>query len=235
MEALLQQAQSVLGSGYSVLVIAALILARTISTLGSAFDFHDKNFVQKRFKRLNELRAGVKKDDRPLAQYPDDAIELEAFRVASGVTVSKQKMDFLVEITSLGLWNRTQLRWVAKHLEQGPQDATPVIRISRFDWVGAAIGLLSISYCIIAGISSFAYLSLTMPMPYGVALGLLAFASLAFLGVLLGEDFYSVKFANSVRKYLEGKEASMFKEPNVPEQLPRENRDPTLATAPEPQ
>ncbi|MFR0691632.1 hypothetical protein ACLUTX_19700 [Enterobacterales bacterium AE_CKDN230030158-1A_HGKHYDSX7] len=237
MEALLQQAQSVLGSGYSVLVIAALVFAKTISTLGSAFDFHDKNFVQKRFKRLNELRAGVKKDDRPLAQYLDDAIELEAFRVASGVTASKQKMVFLVEIASLGLWNRTQLRWVAKHLEQGPQDATPVIRITRLDWVGAAIGLISLFYCITAGIFFFAYISLTTPMPYGLVLGLLAFGGLVILARLLGEDFFSAKCANNVRKYLERKEASKDNGPSASEYLPNSIRadcNSTVVTVTEP-
>lgn len=238
MEALLQQAQSVLGSGYSVLAIAALVFAKTISTLGSAFDFHDKNFVQKRFKRLNELRASVKKDHRPLAQYLDDAIELEAFRVASGVTAGKQKMDFLIGIASLGLWDRTQLRWLAKHIEQGPQDTTPSIRITRLDWVGAAIGLVSLSYCILAGIFFFAYLSFTMPMPYGMALGLLAFVALIFLARLLGEDFYSAMCARNIRKRLESRAAITSHEPCLSEVLPndfREERETELSTAPEPQ
>lgn len=238
MEAILQQAQGFLSSSYGVLAIATMLLVKAISALRSAFDFHDKNFVEKRFKRLSELRASVKKDDRPLAQYLDDAIELEAFRVASGVTASKQKMDFLVEVASLGLWNRTQLRWVAKHLEQGPQDATPVIRITRLDWVGAAIGLFSLFYCITAGIFFFAYISLATPMPYGLALGLLAFGGLVILARLLGEDFFSAKCANNVRKYLERKEAPRDNGPSAPEHFPsgiRADGNSTLATVTEPQ
>ncbi|NMZ58322.1 hypothetical protein [Pseudomonas nitroreducens] len=58
------------------------------------------------------------------------------------------------------------------------------------------------------------------------------------LARLLGEDFFSAKCANNVRKYLERNEAPTDNGPSTPEHIPsgiREDRNSTMATVTEPQ
>lgn len=116
----------------TVTVTLLSLLPKLVSPLMSAIEAHDKHFVRKPLERLKALRSSVAKNP-DLSHYLETSIELEAFRIASGVNTSRAKMEFLLALNKDGTWTKPQLRSVCRHLEVQDDASKPTLVIRGFD------------------------------------------------------------------------------------------------------
>lgn len=125
-------------SGYGISVAGAAILAmllRAAAHLYRTMDLHDKHFVRKRLTRLRDIRSNATNPE--FTRYLDGAIELEMFRIASGVSTSRLKMEYLLQLDRSGRWSRFQLRSLSKFLAIEPGRETPYLSVSVLDRISA--------------------------------------------------------------------------------------------------
>ncbi|MFH6601824.1 hypothetical protein ACEVAQ_24300 [Ectopseudomonas khazarica] len=117
---------------FTVAVTLFSLLLKLAAPLLSALEAHDKHFVRKPMERLKALRSSAAKNP-DLSQYLESSIELEAFRIASGINTSRAKMEFLLALNKDGTWTKPQLRSVCRHLEVADDDGKPKLIIRGFD------------------------------------------------------------------------------------------------------
>lgn len=150
----IQQALSLFGSSYGPLIAAAIggvtLLFKMIKALFKASDFHDKHLVRKHLQHLKAIRSSVSSNPE-LKKYLDEAIQREAFRLASGISTSRAKMEFLFKLSNDGVWTRQQLRRVSKFLIATPGELEPSITLSWADLVGAGLGITTALSMVLVG------------------------------------------------------------------------------------
>ncbi|WP_426139228.1 hypothetical protein [Pseudomonas sp. DWP3-1-2] len=188
--------QVIVAAGVAVLVV----VVKSLTMLGKVMEFHDLHFVLKRHKRLQELRSNFTLDS-PFSQYLDESIKLEAFRIASGISTNALNTAALIKLSSLGFWNRSQLRQVAKYLVADTKSGKPRIQIDQGDKLGAWLGLfLGILCLVIGGVFCIAFMVI-LP-PFGLLIGMALFAAMIFCGGLFATDYGAYKNAERVQIYL---------------------------------
>lgn len=198
-----QQILTILGSSQAIaaaVVAFLLLLIKALTSLGRALEFHDKYFVEKQHKRLMILRASVSGDD-PFTDYLDEAIRLEAFRIAFGVRTSPLKAAVLMKIFSLGYWNQKQILRISKYLIVLPENLLPAIRISLFDKVEAWYGLSACIAFMVMGVTLWIAIAASSA-PHGFLIGLVPCIGMVFVGVLFATDYRNYKFAQRMQKFL---------------------------------
>jgi hypothetical protein len=200
---LLEAAKPFLNNGYAAIpLIVAIVaaLAKALTMLGQAFDFHDKNIVRKRLERLEELRAGVQ-DSRPLAGYLESAIDIEKFRICSGVLTSPAKMNMLIALESKGIWGRGQIKSIAKFLTTDVRTQITTLEITALDKVGAAISIIGGFALLFTGLVYFLVLALNLK-PYGLIAGSAVCLPFVIVGRLFLTDFINYLIAKKVQLHL---------------------------------
>lgn len=133
----------------TVTVTLLSLLPKMLAPLMSALETHDKHFVRKPLERLKALRSSVAKNP-DLSHYLESSIELEAFRIASGVSTSRAKMEILLTLNKDGTWTKQQLRSVSRHLQIPDDTDKPQLILTDFEkffaywsaWASALIALL---------------------------------------------------------------------------------------------
>lgn len=147
------QLHTVFGSSLSIITAIITICAlsfKLVSHLVRAFEWHDRYLVRKRLSELESVRNSTEK--LPLfTQYIDDALAVEGFRIASGITTSPKKMNFLMQLSKDGVWTNAQLRSASKYLSVAPGAKEPVLKIGFADLVGATLGLIAALGTLILG------------------------------------------------------------------------------------
>lgn len=203
MEEAVQAIRSILlgGDGFVAIILVTVIAARLLATLGSAFDFHDRNFVSRRINRLQELRPSCR-EGHPLTAYIDEAIELETFRIASGVATSPAKMYFLLELAQSGQWEQNQLRALSKFIKINKYSLEPEISVDILDKFGALTGLISATLCVLYGAVAAIQLTIKLP-PYGILIGVAIFTAFILAARLFGRDFISYRTAKRALSNIE--------------------------------
>lgn len=200
---MLQDALEFFSSGQAItaaVVGIVVVLIKALTMLGRVMDFHDKHFVEKRYKRLRELRSHTT-EDGALSQYLDSSIKLEAFRIAFGVRVSSLKAAALATLGNLGYWDREQLRQLAKFVVISPEQPIPIVRIRLSDMIGAWFGfIVGLFLVVVGGILSIA-LTINVP-PYGFFIGLLPLVSLSLGGIFAASEFGHYRNAQRLQRYL---------------------------------
>jgi len=190
--------------GYHVIglaIVAALgVLGKGLGMLGQAAELHDKNFVRKRLERLDNLRLGVP-DDRPIANYLDSAIEREKFRIASGISVSPAKMNWLMQLDATGLWSREQIRAVSKFLVTDTQTGVTEIELTSFEKIGAGLSIIGALALLLMGAGYFMALALKYDV-LGFLAGCGVFCAFIFVARLFSTDFINYRAARKFLTYL---------------------------------
>lgn len=123
----IQQLQTLFSSSLNLVTAVAAIFAllfKVAAPLVRALEWHDRYFVRKRLSHLESVRSSVTSSPQ-LSRFLDDAITLEGFRIASGVSTSRAKMEFLIDLSQDGLWSEAQLRSAAKFLYVEPGNSEP--------------------------------------------------------------------------------------------------------------
>lgn len=198
----IQQLQPLLNSGYSIFVAAAATLAvlmKILSHIIKAMDWHDKHFVRKRLSRLRDIRSGA--TNTRLIRYLDDATELELFRIASGVSTSRSKMEYLLELDETGRWNRMQLQSLSKFLAMQPGSETPVLSVTSLDKLSAWTGGISTLLTLLLGVGCMTLMAST-GMPLMWIFGLLLFGLAILLARYLATDCIDYLIVTRAQRYL---------------------------------
>jgi hypothetical protein len=198
-----QELHSFFSSGAAVGAAAlgmVLTMFKAANILGNTMELHERFFVRKRHKRLQELRSSI--NDGPFARYFDEAIKLEAFRIEFGVLVSPQKALVLLKLMELGHWDYLQVGNVARFLIVPPTESVPIIRITRADrlgaWFGRVVGVLTI----VGGGALWIAISLISQSLNAYLAGAGLFVMCTFAAVLFATGYGRYKSALSVLDYL---------------------------------
>jgi hypothetical protein len=188
------------GAVAAAIGVLVALLVKSISMLNQIMEFHDKHFIEKRYKLLKELTSGIPIDSK-LKRYLDDSVEHEAFRIVSGIRGSSLQIAALVKLDSLGYWNREQIRRAAKFVEINPEDPSPWIKITKADKFGAGFGLcMAILLLLAGGVISIA-LTIKIP-PFGFFIGLALLSVMIWAGAFFAADHGAYRTALSIQKYL---------------------------------
>jgi hypothetical protein len=147
------QLPSVFGISLSsiVAIITIVVLLFKFGThLIRALEWHDRYFVRKRLSELEAVRKCTDKTPQ-LTHYIDDALAIEGFRIASGITTSPQKMQYLIQLSKDGVWTNAQLRSASRYLSLAPGLKEPILDTRFIDKVGAGLGLLAAVASLVLG------------------------------------------------------------------------------------
>lgn len=177
-----------------------VLLIKFLTMLGRALEFHDKHFVEKRIRRLVLLRKNAAGDDL-FSGYLDEAIRLEAFRLASGVRAGALKAAAIMKLSKLGHWDAIQIKRIAGYLVVGERDAMPRIEITNFDVFSAWYGLISGAILLLLGALGAIALAVKVPI-YGFFIGLGFFILMIIAAGWLAMDFGRYKIAIRIRSHL---------------------------------
>lgn len=70
-----------------------------------------------------------------LTRYLDQALDIEVFRLASGISASRSLMEYLLKLDSTGRWSHTQLRSLSKFVVRDSADDNLKVAVSYLDGV----------------------------------------------------------------------------------------------------
>lgn len=113
MEAMIQWVEALLGNAYAFVIALVGLITVILRLLTRASVLHDRHVVLKVLERRRKLRKATVEGTQ-LANYLDTSIQTETFRIASGISASPQKMEYLLKLSSLGRWDDSQLRSISK-------------------------------------------------------------------------------------------------------------------------
>lgn len=204
MEVLAQTVQGFLqsGSGLILTLVGAIVaLLKLFGAIGKGLDMHNDYFVEKRLKRLQALHTGSSHPVR-MDQYLGSQVEIEAFRVATGISTSPKKMAFLLALAATGRWDRFQLIGLSKHVVLRPEDDEPMIATGPLDRVGAITSLIATLYFVVTGLACMLVAPVVLGWP-GVALGAAGFVFAMMVALYLVRDYLYWKIAQRAARYLD--------------------------------
>jgi hypothetical protein len=119
-------------------VVGVIVL--TLTSFFNIVSIYERDWSRRHHKILTELRL-VETSQKHFTRYLDEAIYLESFRIASGVSANKLKADFLLRLALVGHWNRWQLRQIARFVVVSHDRPTPIFRITAWDTASARLSL----------------------------------------------------------------------------------------------
>lgn len=129
---LIAEFSNTLTSIAAIFAVICLVPSRAFKLL----QLYDNHGARRHYKLLKELRTAENLGD-PFANYLDEALYLESFRIASGVQANRLKADFLVRLALTGQWDRRQIRQIARYLVTRPGQSKLTLRIKSSDAIGA--------------------------------------------------------------------------------------------------
>lgn len=202
MEALIQGFQAVLGNTYIVTAALVGFITVCLRLLISLLDFHDRHVVHKKYERLRKLRE-LTAEGTSLADYLDRSIQGEAFRIASGISASPEKIKFLMKLSTMGRWDHSQLRSISGYVRLDPDSVEPSICIGRFNFFDAMFCLFGSAYFAFAGLFFLFWSGIYLPTPFGwlAGAGLCLVFSVCALGMFKGYLNYLI--AKRAKEYLD--------------------------------
>lgn len=188
------------GAVATAIGVLVAVTIKSISMLNQVMEFHDKHFIEKRYKRLIDLGSAISTSSK-LKQYMDDSVDHEVFRIVSGIRGSSLQIAALIRLDQLGYWNREQIRRVARFLIAKPEFPKPFIEITKADKFGAWFGLTVAILLLIAGCAVSIALTVKVP-PFGFFIGLIPLTVMIWAGGFFAADHGAYRNALSIKKYL---------------------------------
>lgn len=187
--------------GVAAFIGIAGALVRALIWVWRAADLGSGLFARGRLKTLMEMRADAS-GSNGLTAYLDGELELEKFRVASGVSTDHQRMAALIRLFRLGFWERGEICRAAKYLKVSPLWQHPRFEIDRNDEVEALSSLVLGVALPMSGALVWAALVVKMPI-YGFLLGALAFLASALAATWIGKPYGDLRSARRIKAYVE--------------------------------
>lgn len=189
------------GIGIATAVVGLLVLIA--KSAFKIFTLYDEHWSRRYHKNLKELRA-AEASGGPLSNYLDDALYVEAFRIASGVSTNSLTVDYLKGLAKVGRWNRHQIKQISKFVAIRSNAQAPTFLITGWQTAGARFSLfitvLFMGLGVLFGVG-------VMIKGVGSLSALLAGFSveIAFIvaAAWIGTPYHSYKIARSFEAYLE--------------------------------
>ncbi|MDH0760037.1 hypothetical protein N5C70_25585 [Pseudomonas juntendi] len=199
---MLEEFAAQFNSGWAAVAAVVGVLCLVPTKAIQLLHLYDSHLARRQYKLLKELRA-AESSESLYAQYLDDSLYLESFRIASGVRADRAKAEFLMRLARTGRWNHWQIRQIARYLWVTPEQPRLTLRITAVETAGAwsarlvgfflmAIGCIC-GLIIMAKASSFAAFSGGMGAQAMFILG----------GALISSPFNSYCTARRFQKYVE--------------------------------
>ncbi len=188
-------------AGVAAFVGVAAALVRALIMLRRASDFEPGYFARGRLKSLAEMRADAGTEGE-LANYLDGELELEKFRVVSGVRANRKQMLVLIKLFRAGLWAPEEVRAVARYLKMLPLGQYPRIHFEPIDILEAWSALVVSVALTLSGALVWAALIVKMPI-YGFLLGAAGFLLSVLAARWVGKAYEDMRSAKRIKAYLD--------------------------------
>lgn len=202
MDAMIQWVEALLGNAYASVIALVGLVTVILRLLSRVSVLHDRHVVLKVLERRRKLRKATV-EGTPLASYLDTSIQTETFRIASGISASPQKMEYLLKLSSLGRWDDSQLRSISRHLRQEPDSAEPCIQIDRSSSIDAVVCVVGGFYFIFAGLFFLVSSGIYLPSPLGWLIGAATCLVLFVCALGMWKGFLDYLIAKRAKAYLD--------------------------------
>lgn len=166
MEPIIEAVRAVLGNTYFIAATLIGLITVILRVLTRFLDFHDRHVVHKKYERLRKLREFTT-EGASLAGYLDSSIQGEAFRIASGISASPEKMKYLIGLSAMGRWDHSQLRSISGFVRLEPDAEEPSICMGRLSKFDAMFCLFGGGYFIFVGMVFLLLSGIYLPSPFG--------------------------------------------------------------------
>ncbi|WP_409321460.1 hypothetical protein [Pseudomonas monteilii] len=221
---MLELLKSQMDTGIGIATAVVGLLALIAKSAFKIFTLYDEHWSRRYYKNLKELRA-AEPSGGALSKYLDDALCLEAFRIASGVTTNRITVEYLKGLAKVGRWNRHQIKEISKFVAIRSNAPAPTFLITGWQTAGARFSLfitvLFMGLGVLFGVG-------VMIKGAGTLSALLAGFSveIAFIvaAAWIGTPYHSYKIARTFEAYLE-------KHPEIIAESDEQSSN-TLASAP---
>lgn len=220
------------GVGIATAAIGLVVLA--VKSAAQVFVIYEQHWSRRHHKTLKELRT-AESNNSQLNKYLDNALHLESFRIAGGVSANRITADYLMRLDETQVWNRHQIKQISKYIVTFPEVSKAVFRITGWQTAGARFALaLTVTFMglgLIFGVG-------IMVKGAGTLTGLFAGVGieLAFIAAAgwIGTPYHSYKIARSFEAYLKKHPEILAENETVPAktQASRVVDQPTVATPP---
>lgn len=188
-------------AGLSAFVTIAAALAHAVVFLWRTPGGMPGLFSRGRLQALADMRDDPRTTGE-LATYLDSELALEKFRTASGISANHQQMVALMRLFRMGMWEREEIRSLARYLKVSPIWPCPRIEIGRPEQVEAISALVIGVALPLSGALVWAALILKLPI-YGFLLGALAFLFSVLLAGWVGKAWGDLRSAKRIKAYLD--------------------------------
>lgn len=184
---------------FAIPLLAVMVISISIKSLKALLDFHYDYYTRKHLKRVSEILP-LLENSEPYQKFAQSVIDMEAFKIASGVRTQKDKalaLIYLFENNHLPLY---QMRSMVRYINID-KDQNIVVTISRADKILATLSLLlsvaTISY------GAIVYIALMMQGYHGLIIGSLIFLAFVIATRMFSEDARRYKQAKILKDSLE--------------------------------
>lgn len=199
---MLEEFAAQFNSGWTAVAAVVGVLCLVPTKAIQLLHLYDSHLARRQHKLLKELRA-AESSESLYAQYLDDVLYLESFRIASGVRADRTKADFLMRLARTGHWNHWQIRQIARYLWVTPEQPRLTLRITAVETAGAwSARLVGFFLMIIGSISGL--MIIAKASSFGAFLGGMGAQAMFIIGAaLISSPFNSYRTARRFQKYLE--------------------------------
>lgn len=199
---MLEEFAAQFNSGWTAVAAVVGVLCLVPTKAIQLLHLYDSHLARRQYKLLKELRA-AESSETLYAQYLDDALYLESFRIASGVRADRSKADFLIRLARTGHWNHWQIRQIARFMWVPPEQPRLTLRITAVEAAGAWFArLVGFFFLIIGCISGLTIMA--KGGSFGAFLAGMGAEVMFIIGAaLVSSPFNSYRAARRFQKYLE--------------------------------
>lgn len=189
-----EQLLSIISSNhnFAIPLIAIMVISGSLKALKGFLDFHYEYYTRKHLKRVLEIQPLVKNSE-PYYKFAQSVIDMEAFKIASGVRTSKDKALALICLYEKNLLPITCIKPMARYISTDNNESI-VVTLSKTDKVLAAFSLLLSTATLAYGI--IVYIALILEGYEGLIIG-----SLLILVFIIATRIFS----EDVRRYKQAK------------------------------
>lgn len=203
---MLQEILSHLNSAAATATALVGLIMLVVVSFFKVFTLYDRRWSRRFLEKLKDLRA-AEAVEGPLSRYLDDAIFLEAYRIASGIRTNRVNADLFIQIALMGRWNRYQVQQIAKYIFILPENAQPKFKITRSQTVGAFFSLgLGVFFLATGGILALGMVlqGISADSTYAVFAGFAVELAFLLFAALIMSSYNSYSIARSFERYVKG-------------------------------
>lgn len=193
--------------GLAIPLIAIMVISASLKSLKALLDFHYEYYTRKHLKRVSEILP-LLNNSEPYYQFAQSVIDMEAFKIASGVRVPKDKALALIYLFEKNHLPMSRMKSMAKHISID-RNQNIVVTISKTDKILAAFSVLLSTATISYG--AVIYIILILQGYEGLIIGSLIILAFIIATRVFSEDARRYKQAKKLESSLKEAPISITK------------------------